>query len=140
MAYDGEHSRRRAERIVRGSKTTTSQPIPTAAPGGGGENRFIGIIRKIEGDILKWQRIRYADNPPQVGRYEAFGEIKDGYPIETAIVAHYKHWVFGPGTVTALALPIFATKRRGAWIIELYMKADYSVLDPSAVVYGGGQG
>ena len=99
--------------------------------------RVIAVIDHIDGDVLCWQRIRYANRRiPKVREYKRFGPIEKGYPLETAEAADYQVAVFGSGPITIETMPIAATFRHGAWIIELIFKADTSVLDPTMMPAG----
>jgi len=124
-------SRERQERISRGAATTTTQPIPTAplsstAPSG----RTIGIIRLIDpvAGVIKWQRIRYKDNPPKAGEYEAFGDVEDGYPLELSVLGDYAIWVWGEAPPDQRAQPVRAERLGGSWILSIIFKPDGSEL------------
>ena len=129
----GKHVR--GERLQRASQTGTvrgnrGSDTPPSSP------RAIGVLRSIVGDVLKWQRIRYKDRPPVVDKYEAYGAIEDGYPLETATADIYDQWVFGDGAVDITVLPIEAVYRGGYWIIHQVFKGESSPLDPEGEIAG----
>jgi len=137
---DPQSLRRRAERILPvpdsggGVQPSTAQYAPYAP-------RVIAVLDHIDGDILYWQRIRYANrripkvprpayagtpgdpnDPPRAevaGEYERFGPIKKGYPLETTDPADYEGVKWGSAAIDKTTTPVWATFRHGAWIIEL---------------------
>jgi hypothetical protein len=116
---DPQSLRRRAERILPvpdsggGARRSTAQCAPFAP-------RVIAVLDHIDGDILYWQRIRYANRRiPKVGEYKRFGPIEKGYPLETAEASEYASVKWGSGEVDKTTTPVWATFRHGVWIIEL---------------------
>ena len=130
----------RQRRISEGAKQHTTQPQGTA-PVAPVVQHVMGIIRSIdyEQKKMRWQRIAYKSNPPKEGELEAFGPIEDGYPVESAKVIHYAQWVW-PGEPSENCLPIEAWKRKGAWILHIYMKVRSSKLDPNTAPSGCSRG
>jgi len=116
---DPQSLRRRAERILPvsdsggGAQPSTAQYAPFAP-------RVIAVLDHIDGDVLYWQRIRYANRRiPKVGEYKRFGPIEKGYPLETAEASEYEGVKWGSAAVDKTTTPVWATFRHGAWIIEL---------------------
>jgi len=116
---DPQSLRRRAERILPvsdsggGAQSSTAQYAPFAP-------RVIAVLDHIDGDVLYWQRIRYANRRiPKVGEYTRFGPIGKGYPLETAETSDYENVKWGSAEIDKTTTPVWATFRHGAWIIEL---------------------
>lgn len=116
---DPQSLRRRAERILPvpdsggGAQPSTAQYAPYAP-------RVIAVLDHIDGDVLYWQRIRYANRrTPKVGEYKRYGPIEKGYPLETAEASDYESVKWGSGAIDKTTTPVWATFRHGAWIIEL---------------------
>jgi len=137
---DPQSLRRRAERILPvpdsggGVQPSTVQYAPYAP-------RVIAVLDHIDGDVLYWQRIRYANrrvpkvprpayagtpgdpnDPPRAevaGEYKRFGPIEEGYPLETMEPSDYEIVKWGSAAIDKTTTPVWATFRHGAWIIEL---------------------
>lgn len=85
------------------------------------------VVREVLADKLRWQRVRWKTTAPLVA--EAFGEIEDGYPLETTPIEAYRPFIYSAAALSANYFPCLASKRNGAWILTPARKLHGSVLD-----------
>ena len=142
--------RARQDVLRRSGPPRAMQPIQRDDRAGSGPGYFV-VLREIDGDVLHCQRLRYTDNPPQVGRYEAVGAVLDAYPMTTAVASDFAPYEWAEtvtgdgdpmdnpvttGTVPLLAIPDL----RGFLMVCVAPKFEVSLLDPEQPANECGEG
>ena len=150
MTINATALRRRAERLQRASAGKQTQPQRPEIGGEGAYARIPVIIRAIDltAGSMSVQRLRYTDDPPVAGAWEAVGPTFTAYPIEGTCIASYNWGIYPPladdgVTETTLAdyvLPRWAVRVGKHWRAEhiLVMPDDVQVLDASENETEGG--
>lgn len=139
MPIDVSKLKEQTARLLR-REGRTRQPQRPSVPTAG--SSWVPVVLRsldVEMGTMTAQRIRYADSPPVIGQYEAWGSVFEVYPLVTAVYEDYELWVWPDDEdhpLSTLAVPMIAIHSGREWQVMIPAKVDGSLLPADESVSG----